>query len=62
MKWSLNELRQTVDEQLTFSETLDLKDELMARNSDIIEVWEELWNGWKTAKNSREQKKIEFRS
>ena len=30
--------------------------------SYIIEVWEELWNGWKTAKNSREQKKIEFRS
>ena len=38
MKWSLNELRQTVDEPLTFSETLDLKDELMARNSDIIDV------------------------
>lgn len=38
MKWSLNELRQTIDEPLTFSETLDLKDELMARNSDIIEV------------------------
>ena len=38
MKWSLNELRQTVDEPLTFSETLDLKDELMTRNSDIIDV------------------------
>lgn len=38
MKWSLNELRQTVDEPLTFSETLDLKDALMSRNSDIIDV------------------------
>ena len=38
MKWSLNELKQTADEPLMFEETLDLKDNLMSRRKDLLDV------------------------
>ena len=38
MKWSLLELRKYQDMPLTFEETLDLKDELMARDNQIIDL------------------------
>lgn len=38
MKWSLNELRYTADKPLEFSEDLDLKKSLQARNPEILDV------------------------
>ena len=38
MKWSLLELRKYQDMPLTFAETLDLKDELMGRDNQIIDL------------------------
>ncbi|WGN89281.1 YceD family protein [Ligilactobacillus faecis] len=45
MKWSLNELRQTVDEPLRFKEVLDLKADLMKRRPDILDVSDVLVEG-----------------
>nr|HPJ01042.1 DUF177 domain-containing protein [Enterococcus sp.] len=38
MKWSLLELRKYQDMPLTFEETLDLKNELMGRDNQIIDL------------------------
>jgi uncharacterized protein len=38
MKWSLLELRKYQDMPLTFEETLTLKNELMARDNQIIDL------------------------
>ncbi|MBV7392461.1 MULTISPECIES: YceD family protein [Enterococcus] len=38
MKWSIGELRRYQDEPLNFSETVDVKKNLMARDNEILDV------------------------
>ena len=38
LKWSLNELKKYPNETLSFSETVDLKESLMARDSELLDV------------------------